>query len=734
MTVDDLKKKYLEKIEKEFGEVQKSQSNKNPRAESAHYLEFKKELLPHHLNIYERLCNWSEKLLKISPSKKNAQAYRDAIEICHLDITSEGAASFSIIIPLIIVLAGAFFGYIIPLLFGEKTIFFVVFFLILGLILMLIFSKLPQEFAKRWRLKASSEMVLSIFYVVTYMRHTSNLENALDFAAEHLSGPLALDFKKILWDVETQKFESVKESISFYLESWKAYNSEFVEAMHLVESSLLEPTETRRLQSLDKSLDVILQETYEKMLHYAHNLKSPLTMLHMLGIILPILGLVILPLMVSIMENVKWYYIATLYNIILPVAVYMLGKEMLTNRPTGYGDVDLSEGSPELRKLKKIKFMGFYISPLFICLAIFFIFLIIGLSPVYLHSKEIPKGGISPGDICFNRNWVKYNPALIINEKQQPLFCVFEYRQSPSTGEIVGPFGLVATLLSIFVVLAFGISIGLYYTIKSRKVIELRNSAKKLETEFSSGLFQLGNRMADGLPPEIAMGRVAETMEGTMTGNFFARVSNNITRLGMSVNQAIFNTKTGVIFDFPSAMIASSMKVLVESSKKGPRIAANTMMNISEYIKEIHRVNERLKDLMGDIISSMKSQINFLTPAISAIVVGITSMLTYILGRLNLLQASGGLGEAGGIAQLFAGDGIPPFFFQIIVGIYVVQLVYILTVLGNSIENGEDKLEEEYMLGKNMLRSAVLYSTVTAITILLFSLLAGVILSKGLGG
>ena len=72
---------------------------------------------------------------------------------------------------------------------------------------------------------------------------------------------------------------------------------EFIESMHLIEASLYEASEGRRLDSLDKSLSVILEETYEKMLHYAHNLKGPLTALHMLGIILPILGLVILPLM-----------------------------------------------------------------------------------------------------------------------------------------------------------------------------------------------------------------------------------------------------------------------------------------------------------------------------------------------------------------------------------------------------------------------------------------------------
>jgi len=129
--------------------------------------------------------------------------------------------------------------------------------------------------------------MLCIFYIVTYMRHTSNLERAIQFAADHLSGPLALDLKKILWNVETGKYQNVKDALDTYLDTWKETNFEFVEAFHLIESSLYEGSETRRVSLLDKSLDVILEETYEKMMHYAQNLKGPITTLHMLGISFP---------------------------------------------------------------------------------------------------------------------------------------------------------------------------------------------------------------------------------------------------------------------------------------------------------------------------------------------------------------------------------------------------------------------------------------------------------------
>jgi len=34
-------------------------------------------------------------------------------------------------------------------------------------------------------------------------------------------------------------------------------------------------------------------------------------------------------------------------------------------------------------------------------------------------------------------------------------------------------------------------------------------------------MFQLGNRLGDGIPAEIAFAKVAETMKGTTSGDFF---------------------------------------------------------------------------------------------------------------------------------------------------------------------------------------------------------------------
>lgn len=676
---------------------------------SREYLQFKKEMLPGHMSWYEKGCNFSEKILKMKPKKAKVAALQESIDICHLNITPTGAASFAVLIPIAVILIGLV-QFII-----TGSLFFTMFLIFSGLVLMIPLQKYPSLLANGWRMKASNQMVLSVFYVVTYMRHTSNLELAIEFASDHLAPPLSLDLKKVVWNVETEKYESVKESLDMYLETWRKWNLEFIEAFHLIEGSLFEGSEDRRLAMLDKSLDVILDETYEKMLHYAHNLKSPITMLHMMGVILPILGLVILPLVVSFMEGVSWYHIAVLYNIIFPVGVYWLGKNILSTRPTGYGDTDASETNPELKKYRNliIKLGGHEIKipPIAISVIIIVFFIFIGLIPLFVH-MAVP------------------DPEFDI--RIAPGFTLLGYRESSKDPNvIIGPFGIGSSILSFAFPLAFGIGIGVYYRIKSKNVMKIRNQAKKLESEFASALFQLGNRLGDGLPAELAFSKVAEVMEDTVSGRFFQLVSTNIRKLGMGVKEAIFNPRSGALVSFPSNIIESSMKVMIESVKKGPKIAAQALMNVSRYIKEIHKVDERLKDLMADIISSMKSQIKFMTPAISGIVIGITSMISTILGSLGAqmqkLSAAEGAQRIGGVAGLF-GDGIPTYYFQIVVGLYVVQIVYILTILGNGIENGADKLNERYTLGQNMIKSTILYCCVALTVMVIFNIIASKIM------
>ncbi|MFT4312974.1 MAG: hypothetical protein ACMXYA_01065 [Candidatus Woesearchaeota archaeon] len=719
--IENLREKYERKIQTQFRDVLTAEDmHEGDGPVSSEYLNFKQENVLAHMNWYEQICQFFEKNIPLSPDKVSAKKMQEDIDTIHLQVTPSGVMSAAVILPLTFIMVSSMLVYII---FQSMILLFM--FVVAGLIMMVPLYQLPAFLAQNWRMKASNQMVLAVFYIVTYMRHTSNLERAIDFASKHLAKPLSMDLKKVIWDVETEKYENVFDSLENYLHNWDSYNDEFVESMHVIMGSLYESDEQKRQELLDKALDLILEETFDKMLHYAHNLQSPITALHMLGIVLPILGLIILPLMVNFMGGVEWYYIAVVYNVFLPIGIYFMGKRILSTRPSGYGGVEIDEDNPLVRELSKptvkIGSKEYTIPPVPILVLLIVFGLFFTLLPVVLHFIGFEDVGL-PG----------------AEQTMQPpcgySLCLLGYFNSTEPGQRhieKGPYGLGATLLSLLLPFSIAMGLALFFSLKSNRLMKMRTDTEKLEVEFTSALFQLGNRMGDGLPAEIAFEKVARNMPNSRSGKFFRIVSTNIQKMGMSVNDAIFDPKVGALVYYPSNLIESSMRILTQSAQKGPLVASNAISNVARYIKEMNRVNERLQDLMAEVISSMRSQINFLTPIISGIVLGITSMISTILLQLRLTLGeaveTGDQAPVGGgvtaILQMF-GDGIPAYFFSIIVGLYVLQVIYILSVLVNGIQKGVDPINERYLIGKNMIKSMGLYIGISVIILLVFNLLA----------
>ncbi len=719
--------KYRLRLARELGiseapEEKKSAGKKaasSIKTYSSNYEQFKRENLPRRLNIYEKACNFCSRIVNIKPGKNRNDELEKLISLSHINTTPEGTVSLAAMTFAIVLLFGA------ALWLKGSSLFIVIYSMVAGLILLTALLKLPDFFANSWRLQASNQMVQCIFYMASFMRHTSNIELAVRFSADRLSPPLSLDLKKVMWDVETGRYDTVKESLDSYLETWRDWNTEFIESVHLLEGSLYEPSEDKRVGMIDKGLNLMLEETYEKMLRYSHDLKSPITMLYMLGLVLPILGLVVLPMIASFMTSdvgplTIAAYIALIYNLTIPVLLFYLTKTTLSKRPTGYGETDISDEIPALKKYRNIVLRfgnrELLLSPLVVSLLVGGVMLAIGISPWALQF-------IIPQESLLNEQ--PFEPSMG--------FKLLDYRNYASGTGLIGPYGIGAAVISMLVPLSLGIGIGMYFLLRSQNVFKIRERARKLEEEFASALFHLGNRIGDGVPVESAIEKIALMMKQTTSGEFFGLVSVNMRKFGMSLERAIFDKNAGAINYFPSPIIESSMKVLMESARKGPKSASTTLINISEYIKDIHRVNERLRDLMADIISDMKQQVSILAPALAGIVVGITSMIIGILSSLSEQMANISAISADNtippdILNLF-GEGIPTYYFQIIIGVYVVEVIYIMTLLINGVESGSDRLSERYLLGSNLIKSTIVYTIIALAIMVVFNAIAASIIT-----
>lgn len=715
MKVDDIFKKYGREIEHQM----KTDSFVGGKDYSREYLQFKREMMPQ-LSRYEKWCQSLGNIVKVKIAEKDRIKVQKYLNIAHLDVTPSQTITLALTSLLLSFFIGFLLSIAIFLITGSFPMLFLFLVLIASLFLFYYFYSMPLRLANKWRLKASSQMVPCILYVVVYMKHTSNLERAVRFASQHLQVPLALDFKKILWDVETGKYSTIKESLDAYLENWRDYSVEFIESFHLIESSLYEPDGARRVATLERSLQVILDGVYEKMLKYSREIRSPLTNLYMLGIILPTLGLALLPLASTLLNSqevvFQWYHVVVLFNLIIPFFVFYLTNQIMLKRPGGHGESDLLERNPRYNEYKSKKP---YLIAFLLCLPLF----LLGCLPFIFQYTPLPSVFGLEKDYSFSELGLGYFGELKL----------FDFQDVG--GKIVGPFGPVAVLLSLFIPLSVALFFSTAFHLKTKELIKAREESKRLEREFTSSLFQLGNRIGDGMPAELAFSKVAESAKGTATEDFFRIVNTNMHQVGMSLEESIFNEKRGALIYYPSSLIRMSMKILVESVKKGLRVAARSLMSISEYIKNVSRINERLRDLLAEVVSDMKSNMTFLAPLLAGIVVGLATMITLILNKLQVLKdlAEGGMSAGFDISTVTSifnvQNMISPYFLQVAIGIYIIEIIFILTSTLVTVDAGEDKLKEKYDTARYLKFGSLLYLITSLIAILALSILAAVALA-----
>ena len=686
MSEKDIIEKYRQKIEGEVaGETDFS------RSYSSEYRQFRQDQLSTSHTLYEGLCNFAEKILPITPSEKDLEEVSLYTKLTHLHVTPESVFSLAYLTAIISIIVAA----TVTLLTSNFIILAAG--LIVAVILLYLLPKYPKRTLVIWRSQASDELVLAVLYLTIYMQHTPNLERAVAFVAKHISPPLSIDFMKILWDVETKTYSSVTDALNDYAQTWKDWDPQFVDSLRLIETSLYEGNLQRKKEILDKALQVILEGTQDKMLGFAHNLKSPLESLHMLGIVLPVMGLVVMPMVAAFMgDAVKWYHLLLLYNIILPIAVYIIGMEVLATRPAGTKTTDIYQ---------------------------------------FLHQRY-ESFGVSVNDISVPVPAGLIGLIIFSVVGALPIYYFYNLLSLPAQELKAGLFSQLAVFASIGLVAAVGIGLGIYYYLSVSQAINLKKRIQSIEETFTDSIFQLGQRLNEHLPVEVAFERIAKS-EKSEIAIFYKKVVRNISNLGLDLRSAIFDPKHGAINDYPSSIMISTMQVVIEGAKRSPEIVGQSLVTISEYLRSVNRVAARMQDLLAETTSSMQMQVKIFVPVIAGIVVGLAVLTISILRSLG--QQLGGIGGQSTAQEAAIGTGlldifqiqnmISPVTFQLIVGLYVLQISFVLSVLLSGIVHGKDTVEENLEAGKNLLIGTIVYVIVASATILLFGSLASPITS-----
>ena len=611
--------------------------------------------------LYEKACNASIHALKVQPDKKTEKKLQEAIEFSHLKTTPNGVASLTIIATFAVTFP-SFASMLMNALFGMPGLTFSSLFIMLLIALPFIYYLYiyPLHLKKKYEISVGSDTVTMILYMAMHMRNMPNLENAIRFSSENITGDLGQELKKMLWDIEVGNFITAEEALIAYTKKWEK-NKEFVQAVELLISSLRRAG-AARITLLNEAVDIMLAGNREQAKHFNQQLKMPVMIVHALGIVLPVMGLVLFPI-IAIFLGVDATILFVLYDVLLPLVLFFVITNIMETRPATFSRIDISE------------------------------------------NPDVPPGG----RFRYRR---KNLPAWPFGLAAAAAFML----AGLMVFGIEGQSGILPAILMLGSA-AFGFSA--YYILLSNQRLSVRDSTKRIESEFAEALFQMGNEVSGGVPIEMSMENSMKRMENLKIKEMFQRALTNMKTLGLTFSQAFFDKAYGAIRYYPSRLIKSVMRTVVESSQRGVQTAAVSMISVSAYLKGLHQTQEEVVDELNDTINSLKFQAYFLSPMISGIIVTMAIMMIRILEQLASKVGTFQFATVPLFAQI-SNMSITPFQFILVVGIYLIETCFILGMFISEIESGDDPITRQSVTGRTLLAGFIVFSISLFISLWIF--------------
>jgi hypothetical protein len=284
------------------------------------------------------------------------------------------------------------------------------------------------------------------------------------------------------------------------------------------------------------------------------------------------------------------------------------------------------------------------------------------------------------------------------------------------------PFSLA---MSCFLILGVGFSLASYLLLSNYQRFRIQNDVLKTEGEFEMALFQLGNRISGGTPTELALEKSIDDVKDLSIAGLFIMTLRNIRNLGMTFREALFHPKWGSVAYYPSRLIKNIMYMIVDIAKKGVKYAAEGMLTVSRYLRNIRETQEYLRDLLQESVSSMTFQAYMLTPLVTGLIVSMAQIIIKVLTILTRQLAELSMGaeipvDIGGGLFGETGTSVSPEIFQLIIGIYLIEVIFILALFITKISQGENRTAQWYMTGKMLIVSLSVYFLVAMGASLMF--------------
>ncbi len=570
----------------------------------------------------------AKKLHDISRKAYRHDDFNKTIYFVDMDLEYEDVLLFSVLMTLLsflvvaltfITLHYAFY----PLGFIDILLYVVPAMLLVPTCVLALVSSYPDLLEKKMKAEGIGRAPESINYMTMSMRVRPSLYRAVSFSAKHTEEPMASGLNKVLWDVYTRKKPSLEESFLEFALQWGEWNEDLKRALYAVRSAMLEKTKHGLDAALEKANDIIIRGTKRQVEDFSNSLSTPTTILFAIGVLLPLIIGAMLPML-------------------------------------ALGDLDIGGFSAD----EAVASGG---------LGIFQIIIIMNvIAPVgaFVYSYKIllnRPGTTSPPEVpqFENRGRTLIVTSVIAILLSIPLILFYEH---------LGPL----MPLPFFWPPMGAIS---YYCLKPTwEVKKERRIITTMEREFPDALFQLGSRIAEGMAIEVAFHKTGKSMGGTEMGKLLERITTALQINRLPLEHALFG-HDGVLTKLPSRTIKASMRTVVEVTKKDPAEAGKTIIQISNFLRDMEEMEHDIRSRLSQSVEMMKGTAMVFAPLVMGVVVSLYFMLYDIFSDISQV------------------DMISPVAFTAVVGVYLVLMCFVITYFTTGIRTRVDPVEFKYELG-----------------------------------
>jgi hypothetical protein len=414
-------------------------------------------------------------------------------------------------------------------------------------------------------------------------------------------------------------------------------------------------------RSLDRATSTVFEGTRRRVREFADGLQRPVFVLFSLGVVLPLMVGSMLPLMAAGGVGGSIWIAIGLMDIVFPVLFILTTRRILDRRPLVRPSTRV-EVDWKGRRARTLVAIAVGAS-------------LVGLGLFCGHvANDVSQADAQLDAALADGSLVDMDPA-----QRETL----EARATAAQGDaLVGLAVLVGPLPVLWGVAA---SVAILFIPALREPRRRRREVEAVEDALPDALFQIGSRVADGMPLEPAIRHTANTLGDEPLAALLQRALAHITLKRTSASEALFG-REGALAGFPSENVSASLKTIIALVRKDVTGAGRTIVAVSDHLRDLRKVDREVASRLSPVTDMMRSTALLFAP----VILGITSALYLVVARLTpSLPFSSAVAAP-----------IPAGTFALVLGIFVMAIAAATMHFTSRLSHGDDPVEGRYQAAR----------------------------------